>query len=387
MTKLGISGLCFCAVACSRSPEVAKPKHTSLALVSLDQKMHWTEEKGMVPRGPGSDSVLLLDLGNPATPRIASQVALANSVIGPPTNLKIAPGGQIALVANSMQLQADGPGWKTVPFDGLHVLDLSTSPPHPVGVVKTGLQPSGVAFAPDGKHAITANRAGRSISLLGIDGIRVTTLQTLPLDGEAADVAFTPDGKRALISLNDSAAVQIVLLEGDSASVGARVAVGPFPYSIVVVPGGVIALVGEMGNKSGGDGIDDAVSVIDLSVEPPVVIQTLVVGDGPEGLAVSADGKLAVAVAIRGGNSAAASGYYHKNAVAVGIAIDGKSLRRLNQVEVGVLGEGVVFGPDGRHVYVANFLGSDLSVLRFDGETLVDTGHRLVLPGQPASMQ
>jgi DNA-binding beta-propeller fold protein YncE len=387
MMKLGAGGLVLCAVACSRSPEVAQPKHTPLAIVSLDQKMHWTEEKGMVPRGPGPDSVLLLDLGNPATPRIASQVTLANSVIGPPTNLKIAPGGQMALVANSMQLQADGAAWKAVPLDEVHVLDLSTSPPNPVGVVKTGLQPSGLAFAPDGKHAITANRAGRSISLLGIDGIRVTALQTLALDGEAADVAFTPDGRRAVVTINDSAAVQVVILEGDAVRTGARIAVGPFPYSIVVVPGGAIALAGEMGNKTGGDGVDDAVSVIDLSVEPPVLIQSLIVGDGPEGLAVSADGKRAVAVAIRGGNTAAASGYYHKNAVTIGIAIEGKMLRRLNQVEVGVLGEGVVFGPDGRHVYVANFLGSDLSVLRFDGDTLVDTGNRLVLPGQPASMQ
>ncbi len=387
MTRLGMFGLCFGAMACSRSPEVMRPKHTSIALVSLDQKMQWTEEKGMVPRGPGPDSVLLLDFGNPATPRIASQVSLANSVIGPPTNLKIAPDGQIALVANSMQLQADGAGWKTVPSDEVHVLLLSKSPPHPIGVVKTGLQPSGVAFAPDGKHAITANRAGRSVTLLGIDGIRVTALQTLALEGEAADVAFAPDGRRAVVTLNDSAAVQVVTLQGDTVAAGPKIAVGPFPYSIVVVPDGLIALVGEMGNKTGGDGVDDAVSVIDLSVEPPAMIQSLVVGDGPEGLAVSPDGKLAVAVAIRGGNTAEASGYYNKNAVAVGIAIDGKKLRRLNQVEVGVLGEGVVFGPDGRHVYVANFLGSDLSVLRFDGENLVDTGGRLILPGQPASMQ
>jgi len=46
-----------------------------------------------------------------------------------------------------------------------------------------------------------------------------------------------------------------------------------------------------------------------------------------------------------------------------------------------------VFSPDGRWIYVGNFLDSDISVLRVDGETVTNTGKLLALPGRPASMR
>jgi hypothetical protein len=38
-------------------------------------------------------------------------------------------------------------------------------------------------------------------------------------------------------------------------------------------------------------------------------------------------------------------------------------------------------------LYLGNFLDSDLSVLRMDGTNVTDTGQRLKMPGQPASMR
>jgi 6-phosphogluconolactonase (cycloisomerase 2 family) len=46
-----------------------------------------------------------------------------------------------------------------------------------------------------------------------------------------------------------------------------------------------------------------------------------------------------------------------------------------------------VFSPDGKWLYVGNFLDSDISVLRVDGETVTNTGTLLKLPGRPASMR
>ena len=36
---------------------------------------------------------------------------------------------------------------------------------------------------------------------------------------------------------------------------------------------------------------------------------------------------------------------------------------------------------------VGNFLDGDISILRINGDRLVDTGKRLALPGHPASMR
>jgi hypothetical protein len=47
-----------------------------------------------------------------------------------------------------------------------------------------------------------------------------------------------------------------------------------------------------------------------------------------------------------------------------------------------------VFSPDGRWLYVGNFIDGDLSVLRVDGDnTVTNTGTLIKLPGKPASMR
>lgn len=388
----------------------ATPARAALALAGLDEKMQFSAEHGLLPRGPGADALVVLDLARPELPRVRARLPISNSVFGPPTNLDATPDGRLALIADSMRLQAapgTPAGWAAVPADRVHVVDLAATPPRALGTVQVGLQPSGLAISPRGDVAVVASRAGRSVALLALEGgartrqegaMPVRVLESLAVDGEAADVAFTPDGRRVLVTLFDRGCVQVLRLTGgaDRGDVphlepAAEVEVGPWPYSVRVSPDGRLALTGDMGVRSGADGQPDTVSVIDLTAEPPARVQALLLGDGPEGLAISPDGRFAVAVLIRGGNAAAHEPYYHRDALAVGLAIEAGRLHRLNEVEVGALGEGVVFGPDARHVYVANYFDRDLSILRFEGEgrraRLVDTGRRVPLPGQPASLQ
>ena len=46
-----------------------------------------------------------------------------------------------------------------------------------------------------------------------------------------------------------------------------------------------------------------------------------------------------------------------------------------------------MISPDGKWLYVGNFMDSDISVLRVDGDTVTNTGTLLKLPGRPASMR
>jgi len=43
--------------------------------------------------------------------------------------------------------------------------------------------------------------------------------------------------------------------------------------------------------------------------------------------------------------------------------------------------------PDGHYIYIGNFTTRDISILRVDGTDVVDTGKRMKLPAQPASMR
>jgi DNA-binding beta-propeller fold protein YncE len=131
----------------------------------------------------------------------------------------------------------------------------------------------------------------------------------------------------------------------------------------------------------------DTVSVIDLEANPPRVIDKVVVGDAPEGLAISPTGRLAVAVLLRGTSNATTDWFYNRNGSVVVLKIDGKRVSKVGEVVVRGLPEGAVFSPDGKWLYVGNFNDSDISVLRVDGDTVTDTGTLVKLPGKPASMR
>jgi hypothetical protein len=88
----------------SASMTIASP----LMIVGNDEKVLWDND-GKVQLSPaGKDSVLVVDLANPESPKIVATLPLKNSVVGPPVNLDIDPTGTIALVADSVDVTKDG---------------------------------------------------------------------------------------------------------------------------------------------------------------------------------------------------------------------------------------------------------------------------------------
>jgi DNA-binding beta-propeller fold protein YncE len=64
-------------------------------------------------------------------------------------------------------------------------------------------------------------------------------------------------------------------------------------------------------NSGASDGQADTVSDIDLEAQPSRVIDKVVVGDRPEGLAISPKGDVAVAVILRGSNANKKAFFYN----------------------------------------------------------------------------
>ena len=160
-----------------------------------------------------------------------------------------------------------------------------------------------------------------------------------------------------------------------------------FPYNVAITPNGQIALVANTGGGGSSDGNADTVSVIDMTAKPIHIIDHISVGDSPEGLAISPKGNIAVTVEARGSNRSKDTWYYHPGGTVTVLRIDGKRVTRAGEATVGALPEGAAFSADGSHLYVGNFIDSDLSVLRVNGSEVTDTGKRFKLPGQPASVR
>jgi DNA-binding beta-propeller fold protein YncE len=162
---------------------------------------------------------------------------------------------------------------------------------------------------------------------------------------------------------------------------------GLYPYNVEISPNGQIALTADNGDGGTSDGNVDTVSVIDLTAQPPRVIDHVTVSDSPEGLAISPKNNLAVAVDALGSNKDKKAFFYHKNGVVTILRIQGKRVTRIQDIEVGALPEGAVFTPDGKYILVGNYLDQDFSILRVFGTKVIDTGKRFKVPGHPASVR
>jgi DNA-binding beta-propeller fold protein YncE len=360
---------------------LAKP----FMIVGLDEKTVWDDDGKPILSLPGKDQVLIVDLANPESPKIVASLPLKNSVVGPPVNVDIDPSGSVALVADSIDVTKDGDALKQVPDNKIYVIDLKASPPKLAATVTGGKQPSGLSFSPDGKMALVANRGDNTISVLSVSGTDVKITDTVQMPDSVSHVVFTPDGKRALttrfpmhkLSLLDIANGKVTYSKIDLPT-------GQWPYNVVVSPNGKIALTSDNGGAGSSDGSVDTTSVIDLDANPPRIIDRVVVGDGPEGLAMSPKGDLAVAAILRGSNMKKAF-FYQKNGSLAILKIDGKKVTKTQDIEVGGLPEAVVFTPDGKYILAGNFLGQDFSILKVNGAKVTDTGKRFKVPGHPAS--
>jgi DNA-binding beta-propeller fold protein YncE len=366
------------------------PAFADLMIVGVDNKVAF-DETGAVFRAPGNDVVSVVDIGSdPESPRIIANLPLMNSVFGPPTNLAITPDERLALVANAMRWIPDGEGWKPEPDNRIHVIDLTVDPPQVVETIEVGRQPSGMAISRQGDLALVAHRADNSVGVLEIKDRTVRLVQTVDMGEQVAAVAIAPDGRRALVAKFPGHKIAVLDIADGRVSYDADLdlPVGLWPYNVKITPDGSLALTADNGNAGRSDGHVDTVSVIDLTAAPPRVIDRVVVGDAPEGLAISPTGRIAVVVLLKGSAGIPTdSWFYNRNGSVVVLEIDGKSVRRIAEIEVRGLPEGVVFSPDGRYIYVGNFVDSDVSILEVDGTTVTNTGKTLALPGHPGSMR
>jgi DNA-binding beta-propeller fold protein YncE len=359
-----------------------------LLIVGGDAKVS-IENGNFVLGAPGNDVVSIIDIGtDPLAPKILANLPLMNSIFGPPTNLAITPDESLALVANSMDWQKDGQTWKSVPDNKLYVIDLKATSPAVIETITVGKQPSGMSINRTGNLALITNRADNSISVLKISGKNVQLIDTVQIGEQVAHVAFTPDGKRALAAKFPTHKVAVLDVSGDKVTYNKQdIAVGPWPYNLDITPDGKLALTADNGAGGRSDGHVDTISVIDLEANPPRVIDKIVVSEAPEGFVISPTGKLAAAMLLNGNDAPTNAPFYNRNGKVVALKIDGKKVTRTNEVEVRGLPEGAVFSGDGKYLYVGNYIDRDITILRVDGDQLVNTGKALQLPAHPASMR
>lgn len=104
------------------------------------------------------------------------------------------------------------------------------------------------------------------------------------------------------------------------------------------------------------------------------MVDTVTVGQTPEGLKISPDGKFVAVTAMEGSNKAANSPFFRDHGSVVVFAIKGRKLEKLTETKVGHWCQGAAWSPDGKKVLVQCMVESELQVFSFNGSRLRRTG-------------
>jgi YVTN family beta-propeller protein len=126
-----------------------------------------------------------------------------------------------------------------------------------------GRRPTAVAITPDGRHALVTTGYGGDVIRFGIIGDRLSRSAALHLGFEPSGLAISPDGKQVYVSLASAAAVAVVEL--DPLKEVARIEVGRWPRSLALSPDGKRLAVGV--NGDGGVAVVDTGSLKRLFLE------------------------------------------------------------------------------------------------------------------------
>lgn len=369
--------------ACGGLPQTAEVPSYFLSI--QDGRAGLVDGRSVVRDAPDTLAVIELAAGKL---RLAHQVEMPTSLVGPPSSVAVAPGGRLALVSAATRRDpADSA--KVVPFDRVSVVALD-----PTGVaapwvsdsLRTGAGASGISINRSGTLALVANRVEGSVSVLAIEGVQVQVIGKVALGDKAAPahVAFTPDGRHALVTRDGDHRVSLLTIEGRTVKADPRdLSAGLRPYGLDVSPDGKWAAVTNLGN---GQGDVDTISLINLQVQPPRVVDTVAVGQTPEGIFFSPDSRQVGVTVIDGSNKATASPF-HGSARFRLFNVERGRLTASAQLTGGQWLQGSAFAPNGRDVLVQDAANRQVRLYRLRGDDLLDTAVRLQFNAAPAAMK
>jgi DNA-binding beta-propeller fold protein YncE len=339
----------------------------------------------------GKDTISFIDM-KASPPKVIATIDAPASVSGPPTSVAVSPNGNLALITAAEKVDTADPTKRTLD-DKVTVIDLSVLTPTLAGrlsaavgraapqtagtpkvlaTLTAGKGAAGVSFNKAGTMALVANRGEGTVSIFTVSGSTVTAAGKVNLGDEKlgpSAVSFTPDGKMALVTLDGENAHRIAVLNIDGTKVEYAkrdLNAGLRPYGLDINAKGDLAVVANIGR---GQGDNDTVSVIDLKATPPRVASTTTVGQTPEGIKISPDGKYVAVTVMNGSNKPKASPFFNDNGLLKIYGRTGMQLTKVAEAPVGHWCQGVVWSANSKTLMVQCMQEEEIQVFSFAGIT------------------
>jgi DNA-binding beta-propeller fold protein YncE len=344
-----------------------------IAVSANDNKAVLVNGANVVPDKPAADTVNIIDLGA-SPPKVIGEVKAPASVVGPPQSVAVSRDESLALVTGAFKVDPADPK-KAVPDNKLSVIDLKVKPPAVIATLEAGLGAAGVSINNAGTLALVANRSEGTVSVLTVAGNKLTPAGKIQLGDPKSGpshVAFTPDGKSALVTRDGDHRVSILSVDGNKVEDSKKFMVGGVrPYSLEISAKGDVAV---FTNQGGGQGDIDVINVVDLKAKPPRIVDTISVGQTPEGVAMSGDGAYAAVTVMNGSNRPKDHPAFNDYGLLVVFSIKGTTLTKVAQAKVGHWCQGAAFSKNNKTVVIQCMVEKNLQAFSFDGRNLKPAG-------------
>lgn len=203
------------------------------------------------------------------------------------------------------------------------------------GQLTVGKGPVGVAVHPGGAHVYVADWYTHSVLAVNVEANKV--IAEIPVGQSPSGVAVTPDGKTIVTADRDSN--QISLIDAESLKVKATVPVGDRPFGVTIDDSGTLAFTANVQS--------DDVSVVNLAQLKRIA--TIKAGKRPYAIAL-----------------AAGKGFVTNQYAGTLTVFDARTFAVIDTIPIGEYPEGIARSSDGRYVYIANWFDNELAKLSTD---------------------
>ena len=372
-------------VGCAAQTPAIVGKHPHFVLSGNDGKYPNIDGAYKVADPPMKDTLTVLD-ATAFPPRKVAEIEIQHTVVGPPMTIAVTADETLALVSAPNRVDPND-RTKIVTDNFMQVVDLDATPPKIIDRVQLGKHPLGVGINRAGTLALTGHLDG-SVSVLSIQGKTVKLVENVKVGDASSSVrmaAITPDGRWGFAVKRGNGTVALLKIEGTKVTYTNRdITAGNNPYGMEISNDGRFAVVPNVGNNDGSVG---SVTVIDLTREPFRAVEHVTIGMGPEGIAISPDGKWIAVTAQNGTNRLKSDPYRTENSRVELYAMNGFRPVKVGEAFAGRNVQGIVFTPDGKYLVVQNYVEQELALYRVTPRGPEDTGQRIPVPGYPAALR
>jgi len=359
-----------------------------IAVSANDAKAMLVNGAVAIAQNPAPDSITVIDL-SASPPRAVATVQVPASVVGPPASVAITPDERLAIVTSNQRVDPANPT-RQVADNRVSVVDLRATPPAVVQTVTAGQAPAGLSVNRAGTLALVANREAGTVSVFRIREGRLEaagTVEVAPAASGVSHVAFTPDGRHALVTRDGDNFLSVLAIEGETVRRTDRtISAGLRPYGMSIAAHGRWAVVANIGR---GTGDEDTVSLIDLTGPMATwrVVHTITVGQTPEGIEASPDGRTVAVTVMNGSNKPDGSPFRGPGLVRT-YRVEENRLVPAGEARVGTWSQGAAFSRDGRTLLVGNMVERTVQVFAVaeDG-TLRESAPAIAVPGGSAALR